>query len=109
MPTPDEIERIRQAVMRFRELLDIMRGVLDDGERVYARLFSSFGVTQSVDIKEKDRQWQLAEKLIADVTPLNKAVMQVRFDARELDRAFEELYNIIASLQATDSESVEEP
>ena len=41
MPTSEEIEKVRQEIMRFRELLNIMRQNLDDGERAYTQLFSN--------------------------------------------------------------------
>jgi hypothetical protein len=95
MANPEDIEKVRQAIMRFRELLNVMRLRLESGERAYERLFVNH--PRQDGLKEKERQWQLAEDLVHDLTPLSKAVVQVRFDARELERAFEELYNIIVT------------
>lgn len=87
----EDIERVRQQVMRFRELLDILRVKLEEGERTYAALLAEI----PTEMKEKDRQWQAAETLVNDVAPLERAVMQVGFDVREMHRAFEELHGII--------------
>ena len=50
-------------------------------------------------MKEKDLQWHVATQLVDDVTALRKAVMRVRYDAQELERAFEELYDIIVTVE----------
>jgi hypothetical protein len=97
MSNAEDIEKVRQEIMRLRELLDIMRDKLEDGERAYAGLFSSFSAEEVSGIAEKDRQWKAAEKLVGDVSPLRQAVMQLRFDTHELERSFEELYDIIGS------------
>jgi hypothetical protein len=96
---PEEIEKVRQEIMRFRELLNIMRQRLENGERAYSQLFSNFSVEEMQGVKEKDLQWKLAEEIIDDLSPLRKAVMTARFDARELEKAFEELYDIIVAAQ----------
>ena len=96
MANPEDIEKVRQEIMRFRELLTIMRQRVENGERAYERLFVNHPPQDG--LKEKDRQWRLAEDLAPDLTPLSRAVSQVRFDARELERAFEELYNIIVTV-----------
>ena len=46
MEHSEEIETLRQQIMRFRELLNIMRLRLDDGDKAYAKLFAIFGVEQ---------------------------------------------------------------
>ncbi len=85
--------------MRFRELLNIMRQNLDDGERVYAQLFSNCSSEDRKNMKEKDLQWKVAEEMIGDVSQLRQAVSHLRFDARNLEKAFEELHDIITSAQ----------
>src|SRR5690348_8411773 len=94
---PEAIEKVRQEIMRFRELLNIMRQRLDISERAYSQLFSNFSSEDMQGVKEKDLQWKLAEQIIDDLSPLSNAVMTARFDARELEKAFEELYDIIAA------------
>lgn len=99
MASSDELERMRQQIMRFRELLDIMRVNLQEGDAVYAKLFSDRSIEVTTGKKEKDLQGELAAILIADREPLRRAVMQMRFDSRELERAFEELHDLIAASQ----------
>ncbi len=93
----EEIEKVRQAIMRFQELLRVMRQQLETGERAYSALFSRFSPADVANMKEKDLQWKLAEVMADDLSPLRKAVIQMRFDARNLERDFEQLYDIIAS------------
>ena len=76
--------------MRFRELLDVMKLKLHDGERAYERLFAVLP-PETAQLREKDRQTKLAEHLIGNLQPLSRAVVKAQFDARERDRAFEEL------------------
>jgi hypothetical protein len=99
MANAEDIEKVRQEIMRFRELLNIMRKELENGERTYAKLFSSFTPEEMAGTKEKDLQWKLAEKMIDDLSPLRRSVGNVRFHTRELDRAFAELYDIIVTVQ----------
>ena len=99
MANSEDIEKVRQEIMRFRELLNVMRERLEDGERAYARLFSNFSPEEIANTKEKDLQWKLAETMVADVSSLGKAVGQMRFDARLLEHGFEELYDIIATVR----------
>src|SRR5947209_457819 len=98
MTEPEDIEKVRQEIMRFRELLNVMREKLQDGERAYAQLFSQFSPEEMKKTREKDLQWQLAQQIIDDLSPLKKAVMQMRFEARNLEHGFEELYNIIVTM-----------
>jgi hypothetical protein len=103
MPTREEIEKVRQEVMRFHELLEIMRAKVEESERVYTRLFANLSA-EDRNLKEKDQQWKVAEQLIADPSPLQKAVISAQFNAREMERAFEELYHIIITDYETDDE-----
>jgi hypothetical protein len=90
---------VRQEIMRFRELLNVMRGHLEYGEREYTKLFSVLSPEDIQGMKEKDVQWQLAEQLVSDVSSLSKAVGHMRFEARNLEHAFEELYDIIVTVE----------
>lgn len=89
----EDIEKVRQAIMRFRELLDIMRLHLVEAERAYEGLFAKYGPDQSEGMEVKKIQWAIAERIVHDPKDLTTAVMQTRFDARELEKAFEELYD----------------
>ncbi len=97
MANPDEIEKVRQEIMRFRELLNIMAQKLQSGERAYAQLFANYSPDEIKATKEKDLQWKVAEKMLGDVSSLSKAALQMRFAAHELEAAFEELYDIIVT------------
>lgn len=81
--------------MRFNELLGLMRGKLAEGERAYLSLFSGFSQNEIATTNHKDLQWKLAEQL-DDLGLLEESVAKMRFDARELEKAFAELGGIIA-------------
>jgi hypothetical protein len=104
MANSEQFEKARQEVMRFRELLDIMRGNLEYGERAYAALFANIPADELAGLKEKERQGKAGERLLADKTPISQAALDMRFYARELERAFEEFYNIIATEYEPDDE-----
>jgi hypothetical protein len=69
---------------------------VDEGDRAYNALFASFTPQEIEAIKHKDLQWKLAEQL-DDLTELKRAVSKMRFAARELEKGFEELYDIIVT------------
>ena len=92
MATHEEIEKIRQAIMRFRELLDVMQLKVDEGNRTYTRLLAGYG---EEGMKEKDVQWLVAQELVEDPSALSDAVIYAQFNAREMMLAFEELVNIL--------------
>ena len=104
MASRDQIEDVRQEIMRFRELLNIMKLRLEESERDYADLFASVPPETLTATKEKDRQWQLAEQLVDDTSAIRKAASVARFNARELERAFEELHDIIVSHESARAE-----
>lgn len=92
---PENVEKVRQATMRYRELLDIMRLRLEEGERRYDGLFANITLEERQGKSHKDVQTLLARQLVDDVEPLSRAVLQAHFDARELQREFSELSDII--------------
>lgn len=100
---PEPIEKVRQEIMRFRELLDVMRIKLEDSERLYERLFAVLP-PETAQLKEKDRQTRLAEYYMqqGDLTALSRAVVRAQFDAREMQNAFEELHGIILGASEDD-------
>lgn len=96
MHDPEQVEKMRQAVMRLRELLDIMSGQLAEAERAYAGLFAHLAPEAVASLKEKERQGLAALQLLDDSSPLADAALNLRFVTRELERDFEQLYeNII--------------
>jgi hypothetical protein len=96
--TREQVEKVRQEIMRFRELLDLMRIDLETGERAYKKLFAGLSADEIAGLKEKDVQWKLAETMVNDLTPLSDAVIETRFNARNLERSFEELYDVIITV-----------
>jgi hypothetical protein len=97
MADRENVEKVRQEIMRFRELLDLMRGKLEDGEQAYTQLFAKCNPEDVQRLKTKDLQWKAAELNIDDLAPLSRAVGRMRFEAHNLERDFEELHGIIAS------------
>ncbi len=93
MASHEEIEKFRQGIMRFRELLDIMRMHLAEGEKTYEGLFAKYVPDERDSMEVKKLQWLIAERIIEQPSELTRAIMQIQFDARELERAFEELYD----------------
>jgi len=95
VPHPERVEKVRQEVMRLRELLTYMHTKLDSWERAYKRLFDHLPSEMINSLKEKDLQREAALTLIEEPKPLITAVLQAQYDSREMERAFEELYHII--------------
>jgi hypothetical protein len=104
MSDQEQVERVRQQIMRLRELLTLMSNTVGKAERDYARLFSSFSKEEKADLKEKDLQWKLAERMVGDLTPLKNTAMELRFNARDLERNFEQLYDNIVAAEETDTQ-----
>ena len=96
---PETFERLRQAIMRYAELLRLMRSQLQEGEQAYSALMATLNVDATLGIKEKQLQWQLAEAMIEDVSPLSRATFQMRVNARNLEHDFAALYDVLAALQ----------
>jgi predicted nuclease with TOPRIM domain len=94
MSSRERTEKVRQEIMRLNELLGLMRGKLARGERAYEELFAGLTSKETAGLNHKEVQWLVAEQL-EDLTPLKDAVSMLRFDARELEKAFAELHGII--------------
>jgi len=92
---PEHIEKIRQEIMRFRELLDVMQARLEQGEGFYAELFANLTDDEKQGKKEKDLQTLVAYQIADDLTPFTKSALRMRFANRDLERAFEELHDTI--------------
>lgn len=96
MSHEEQLERIRQAIMRYRELMDIAQRCMEQGERDYARLFDDVPAQQKNSLAEKQLQGAAASIALDDLEPLRRAVLKLRFAMRDLERKFEALYNNIA-------------
>ncbi len=102
----ERTEKVRQELMRFNELLGLMRGKLVAGERTYQELFAGLAPEELAGLNHKEVQCKLAEQL-DDLTPLKQAVTEMRFGARELEKGFSELSGIIAETPDSSDEEGE--
>jgi hypothetical protein len=93
MPDPEAIEQKRQAIMRFRELLDILCMYLDKGEAAYAALFANLTPEQMAGLSEKEHQRLAAHEVLANPTPLGHALLDLRGEMHNLERDFEQVYD----------------
>jgi hypothetical protein len=93
MTNSEQVEKTRQAIMRLRELLDLMRAQLEEGEAAYAQLFASLNPDDIRDLKEKEVQRLAALAILDDTSALSDAALNLRFAARNLERDFEQLYD----------------
>jgi hypothetical protein len=90
MDQVEQIEKIRQAIMRYRELLDLMNMSLAKGEAAYQALFPA---DLPDNMPEKDRQWIAAEKLLADTSRLQRIALHLRLTCRDFEREFEQVHD----------------
>jgi hypothetical protein len=97
MTQSERLEKARQAVMRFRELLDLMESTLEQSEARYAGLFDGLSA-EAVNLPEKERQREAARTVLDDTKTLEDAVLSAQFSARDYEREFEALYNRIYEL-----------
>ncbi|MDL1902548.1 hypothetical protein FBR02_17490 [Anaerolineae bacterium CFX9] len=96
MSSAEYVEKIRQAIMRYRELLDLLQQRTQAAERRYAALFDGLSEADKAALPEKLLQREAALLAIDDMEPLRRAVLQIRFDTREIEKEFEALYDRIA-------------
>ncbi len=91
----EQLERARQGIMRFRELLDLLHAEIDEAERRYADLFAQCTPEERETLKEKDLQLRAAIPLVEDPAPLGDAALHMRYITRNLERDFEQIYDNI--------------
>jgi hypothetical protein len=87
-----------------RELLTVTEQKLKAGETAYAQLFEVLTVEDRETLKVKEQQTVIAQHLINDLSPLEKMVLKMQLGTRDLEHAFEELYNILISIKAGSSD-----
>lgn len=92
----EPIEKVRQAIMRYRELLEQLKVRLANAERAYEALFKDVSEEQRSSLPHKALQREAAVIALEDLTPLRNAALRMQFDMRDLEHGFEELYNNIA-------------
>ncbi|MDX2161049.1 MAG: hypothetical protein SF162_06960 [bacterium] len=100
MHEPEQIEQVRQAIMRYRELLDVLRERTAQAEKAYSALFAAIPPEQRESLTEKLLQREAALIALEDMEPLRRALLRAQFDLRDLERAFEETYGNIAPDEA---------
>lgn len=93
MTNPENVEKTRQAIMRLRELLDLMRDELEQGEAAYADLFATLSPDDIHGLKEKEIQRLAAIAILDDTSALSDVALHLRFAARTLERDFEQIYD----------------
>jgi hypothetical protein len=95
MATAEKIEKTRQAIMRFRELLDLLTREIETAEAAYWQLFANLTPEEMATLKEKELQRLVATSMVGDPSALADAALHMRFVGRNLERDFEHLYNNI--------------
>lgn len=95
MADREDIEKVRQAIMRYRELLDVLQEHLNDGDRMYKRLIAQHAPEDTTGLSEKEVQWHVAEQIVDDTDALKRAVGHMRFQTYQMEREFSDLYDIL--------------
>ncbi len=90
----EALEKARQEVMRFKELLDVAEQQFKEGATLYDKLFAQLTEGERM-LPEKERQRIAASAVLKDASTLKQATLHMQFVARNLERDFEELYGII--------------
>jgi hypothetical protein len=103
MTDTEQIEKLRQGIMRFRELLDLLHAELNTGEQAYVQLFAHCTPEEKAALKEKDLQRRAALALIDDSSALRDAALHLRFVTRHLERDFEQLHDNLIPAEADDA------
>lgn len=104
MATQEQIERIRQAIMRYRELMDIMQGQLDEGDRMYKRLIAQHAPEDAANRREKEIQWHVAAQIVDDPEALKVAVRHMKFALYQMERDFEQVLDILETEPEPDTD-----
>lgn len=101
--TQEDTEKIRQAIMRYQELMELLQQRFASGKKRYEALFSAIPAEQRATLHEKALQREAAVIALEDLEPLRRTVLQMMLGMRDLHREFEELYNNIAPDSTTGS------
>ena len=100
----EQLETARQAIMRFRELLDLMRYNWEEANQAYEQLFANVSPEDRQTLREKDQQKVAAQDVVADATALSQAALHMRLHARNMERDFEQLYNNVVAIAEMEEE-----
>jgi hypothetical protein len=90
-----DVERVRQAIMRYRELLDVLSQRMQQAEKRYDALFAPLPQEKKT-LPVKALQCEAALLALTDMEPLRKATLAVYYDLHDMTKAFEDMYNNIA-------------
>jgi hypothetical protein len=97
MHSDEDIERIRQAIMRLHELMELMRHHLHEGETAYEALFATL-TPEERTLPYKTQQRVIAETLLDSSTqPLADIALRLRLHARDFEREFENVHDKVVS------------
>lgn len=95
MSQEEDVEKVRQAIMRYRELLDVLNARIHQAEKRYQALFAVIPAEKKT-LPLKALQREAALLALDDMEPLRKATLAVYYDLHDMTKAFEEVYNNIA-------------
>ena len=93
IPTPEELEKARQGIMRMRELLDILHARVDEGERAYDRFFVGLSPEDTAGLKEKEIQRLAAYAIVDDRSEIMTPALHLCFVLRDLANEFEQIHD----------------
>lgn len=99
MASHEKIERVRQQIMRFQELLELTRHQLEQSQQAYDALFDHCATADRQTLPIKQQQWKIAEQIVDDPAELRDAVLNTHFNLREMKKAFSELHDLIIQTQ----------
>jgi hypothetical protein len=97
----EQYEKIRQAIMRYRELLDLTKGHLAEAEKTYAALLGHLTPQERAQLPAKEQHGLAAQKAMQDLAPLRQAVWGAYFNLHQMTQAFSELQDNINTNQAS--------
>ncbi|GIL08644.1 MAG: hypothetical protein BroJett033_1550 [Chloroflexota bacterium] len=95
MTDAEALEKARQAIMRFRELLDIMQQQINEGEQAYARLFAALDPAETDGRAVKEIQRLAAHAVAASPEALRRAALHQGFGCRNLERDFTQVHDAL--------------
>ncbi len=101
-PTPEELEKARQGIMRMRELLDILRARVDEGERAYQQFFAELSPEDTAGLKEKEIQRLAAYAIVDDRSQIMNPALHLCFVLRDLANEFEQIHDNFVVEEAED-------
>jgi hypothetical protein len=101
-PTPEELEKARQGIMRMRELLDILHERAEEGERAYQRFFAGLSPEDTAGLKEKEVQRLAAYAIVDDRSRIMTPALSMSFTLRELGREFEQIHDNFVEVEAAE-------